>query len=209
MLKRIRVIWGDLWDVAGPLRGPVSCLLVMLVSSVTASATVVPRLSFDELTRGAEKIVHARCVAKDTYLESMSGTIWTRHVFEIVESLKGGWERQIVVSEPGGVYGSRGQWVPGAPHFEPGDEAILFLARTITGKWRVHGWGQGNFRVQQDPIAGASLVQADMSGIELAELSATPGQAPRILPRVLPARETMSRLKQRIREQLLKQAPLR
>jgi len=85
---------------------------------------------------------------------------------------------------------------------------VLFLSRTLTGKWRVYGWGQGNFRVQQDPVAGATFVQPDMSGIELAELLAVPESAPQIHPRVTPARETIDQLKQRIRERLAKQAPL-
>jgi hypothetical protein len=190
------------------LKGSALCLLILLLTITPAGATVVPRMSFEKLTSGAERIVHARCVAKDSYLESASGTIWTRHVFEIIESFKGGFERQIIVSEPGGIVGNRGQWVPGAPQFEPGDEAVIFLSRTLTGKWRVYGWGQGNFRIRQDTVAGATFVQADMSGIELAELSTNPESAARILPRVPPARETIDQLKQRIREQLAKQTPL-
>jgi hypothetical protein len=177
----------------------------MLAVSSSALAAVVPRLSFDELTRGAERIVHARCMAKDTFFETVSGLIWTRYEFEIIESLKGGQEPRIVVTEPGGRYGNRGQWAPGVPQFETGNEVVLFLARTVTGKWRVYGLGQGNFRVQRDSASGATFVQADMSGIELVEMPGTPGQGPPILPRAIPGKETMDQLKQRIREQVVKQ----
>jgi hypothetical protein len=208
MMHRFKVIFAVIGAVANLLKRPALCLSFLLTAFSPAWATVVPRLSFEKLTGGAERIVHARCVAKDSYLEASSGTIWTRNVFEIIESYKGGLEPQIAVSEPGGIIGNRGQWVPGAPQFVPGEEVVLFLSRTLTGKWRVYGWGQGNFRVQQDPVTGMTYVQPDLSGIELAVLSAVSESAPQILPRETPARETMDQLKQRIREQLAKQAPL-
>ena len=176
------------------------CMLWAGVS--TTRAAVVPHLSFGDLVGGAERIVHARCLAKVGTLEPLTGMIWTRYEFEIIESLKGDPQQRIVVMEPGGRYGNRGQWAPGVPQFDIGNEAVLFLARTATGKWRVYGLGQGNYRVRQDSISGATLVQADLSGMELVEMPGAPGQEPMIVPRAVSGRETVDQLKQRIREQV-------
>jgi hypothetical protein len=126
------------------------------------------RLGFEELSQNALRIVHARCVGKDTFLETESGTIWTRNYFEILDTLKGNVTAKTVVMEPGGILGDQGQWVAGAPQFNYGDESVLFLAQTVTGKWRVLGWGQGNYRVLSDPATGRAVVKADLEGIRLA-----------------------------------------
>jgi len=187
------------------LQKPILILGLVWAVLTTTWAAVVPRLSFGELTGGAERIVHARCLAKDTTLEPQTGIIWTRYQFEIIESLKGDTDWRIVVTEPGGRYGNRRQWAPGVPEFVVGNETELFLARTVTGKWRVLGLGQGNFRVRRDAVTGSSFVQADLSGMELMEIPGTPVQEPQLLPRAVQGRETVEQFKQRIREQVARQ----
>jgi hypothetical protein len=167
-------------------------------------ASTVPRLAFEELTRSAGRIAHARCVRTSAFLDPESGMIWTQNYFEVEEMLKGQAEaHQLVVTEPGGVVGNLGQAVSGAPRFKPGDEAVLFLAQTKGGKWRVRGWGQGNYRVTRDPATGESLVQPDLAGLELVETAAPAAQDTGAAMRRQGGRgESLDQFKQRIRAQL-------
>lgn len=182
--------------------GPIlSCLLVG-----NLEATVVPRYAFDELIRQSSRIVHVRCLGTDTYLESETGTIWTRNYFEILDTLKGNVTTRIVVTEPGGVIGNQGQWVPGAPNFSTGDESVLFLSSTVRGKWRVFGWGQGNYRVHHDARTGHSTVKPDLGGIQLASptgsISREGSQSRESqLPNIMSLEELKSQVRKRIGDQ--------
>ena len=179
-------------------------LLSIVVTGGSAQATVVPRLGFAELSGGASRIVHARCVTAESFMETVSGTIWTRHQFVILDTLKGEVSVNIVITEPGGIVGGQGQWVAGAPRFVPGDESVLFLSQTVTGKWRVFGWGQGNFRVTRDAISGETRVKPDLAGAELVSpVGSNPESAAAFSEPV--ASETLEGLKARIRSHLYRQ----
>jgi hypothetical protein len=179
--------------------------LLCLAAGGPLRATVVPRVGFEELNARSERIVHARCVATDAFLEAESGTIWTRNYFEILDTLKGEAAARIVVMEPGGVIGNQGQWVAGAPRFSPGDESVLFLSQTVTGKWRVFGWGQGNYRVLRDAANGEARVKPDLAGAEVAVPAGAGAESAAASPSDPAARATLDGLKIRIRKQMLGQ----
>jgi hypothetical protein len=168
-------------------------------------ATVVPRMGFEELSGRAVRIVHARCVSIDAFVEAETGTIWTRNHFVILDTLKGESAAMIVVTEPGGIVGGQGQWIPGAPQFAPGDESVLFLSQTGTGKWRVYGWGQGNYRISRDAISGEARVKPDLAGAELAAPAGSNQKSEIALQSGPGTAQTLDGLKARIRGQLVRQ----
>ena len=180
-------------------------LLVLVASGGSLQATVVPRIGFAELNGSAARIVHARCVATEAFMEASSGTIWTRHQFVILDTLKGEVTAHIVITEPGGIVGGQGQWVAGAPRFAPGDESVLFLSQTVTGKWRVFGWGQGNFRVTRDAVSGETRVKPDLAGAELVVPAGSNSESAIVAPNEPGTAETLDGLKARIRNQLVRQ----
>jgi len=81
---------------------------------------------------------------------------------------------------------------------------VLFLSQTVTGKWRVYGWGQGKFFVTRDVISGETRVKPDIAGAELVSpVGSNPESALHSANRV--ASENPRGLKARIRSHLYRQ----
>jgi hypothetical protein len=160
------------------LLAPLLCLAV----PIGAIATMAPRLSLEEMVQGSERIVHGRCVRTWSAWDAARQFIWTHSEIEILDPLKGGPLRTVVVSEPGGVVDGIGMSVEGAPRYPTGEEMVLFLYRTPVGYWRARGMGQGRFNIWND-AQGVRRVRGGASGVALVEtaVAAQPGTDLRLL----------------------------
>jgi len=79
------------------------------VMCVAAQATIVPSLSLEALIDQSEVIVHGRVARSWPAWDSGHKYIWTHHLIEVIDPLRGAVAGSVVVSEPGGeLDGQRG-----------------------------------------------------------------------------------------------------
>ena len=134
-------------------------ILVALLFLPAVRATTLARLSIDQLVAGSDAVARVRCAASESRWEN--GSIWTVTTVEVVETLKGSLPGKIAVRLPGGRVGHLTATVGGAPKFNPGDEAVVFLERSRAGGFTVAGWVEGTFRISRDPRTGREIVTQD------------------------------------------------
>jgi hypothetical protein len=144
----------------------ISALFVIafaLLLSPLARSTTLAQLSLAQLTSSAVSIVHAECTGNQTLWHG--GEIWTVTSFRVLENWKGSSAREIQVWMIGGRVGVVSSYVPGAPHFRPGEEAVLFLepaaSRSFGGALSITAWSEGTFRIRRDPHTGEMLATQD------------------------------------------------
>jgi hypothetical protein len=118
--------------------------LGLLFSS--ANATMVQKLSEEDLVDQAQAIFLGRCIY--TYITISPQT-----------TLKGDIAPQeITIRQLGGEVGGIGMHVEGASIFEEGEEALLFLKTGRKGFHRVLGLNQGKFSIETDEASGRRIL---------------------------------------------------
>jgi hypothetical protein len=136
-------------------------LLPALLLLPPIGATTLARLSLDQLAAGSDAVARVRCAGAESRWEN--GSIWTVTTVEVVETMKGHLPGEIALRLPGGRVGHLTATVDGAPKFNPGDEAVVFLERSRAGAFTVAGWVEGTFRISRDPRTGSETVTQDSS----------------------------------------------
>lgn len=128
----------------------VSLLLVVLVSA-PATATVVVPMDVEQLAAAATTVVHGTVVA--TRVEDDGGRLFTRVDVRVREELKtvtATAPDRVTVRVVGGSRGGYTQIVPGAPRLAVGDEVVLFLWSPGPDQpFRPLGLAMGTFHVQR------------------------------------------------------------
>lgn len=132
--------------------------IVCLLSAPALNATVLVPAEFREIVAGSQIIAHARVV--DARPEWVDGRrrIETVVVVEVLASYKGEAARTLSFRVPGGQIGRYRSVMIGAPRFDRGDEAVLFLDAADPAALRIFGLNQGVFRVRHDPRTGLRVV---------------------------------------------------
>ena len=113
----------------------------------------------------AERIVHG-VVEESVSAADPPGEIWTTYTIRVEESIKGGAAAgsTVEVRQPGGIAGDYRQWIPGTPHFSPGEEVILFT-RDCGGGWQSGDGGDpGCLRVRAREGSSARRVVGAAGG---------------------------------------------
>ena len=152
-----------------------SLVLSLFLSGSLLHATLVPRMSVEQMIDDSDLIVHG------TVLRSWSGWdrarqfIWTHYELRVSDTMKGLPSIRLVVSEPGGIIGETAMQIAGAPRYEDGEEVVLFLNRTPIGYLRSCGWGQGKFGVSSLGGGAGLVVRSAVSGVSFVE---APGGQP-------------------------------
>ncbi len=139
-MRRTLVV-GFLWLLGSPLH-----------------ATVIVPAEFREVVQGSDIIVYGRVESVRADWSDDRRRIETYVTFDVSSSLKGGADRTIVFKVPGGTLGRYRSMMMGAPVFQPGDEAFLFLKTGVASTPVVFGFNQGVFRVRSDAGTGRRLV---------------------------------------------------
>src|SRR5262249_16773786 len=132
----------------------IACVLVGTV----AHATVLVPAEFREVVQGSELIAYGRVVDVRPQWADNRTRIDTVVTLEVASWLKGGSDGTITFKVPGGEMGRYRSVMVGAPTFQPGDEAVLFLKSDGSDLPVVFGLNQGVFRVKIDPETGRRLV---------------------------------------------------
>jgi hypothetical protein len=160
-----------------PLRkfGPGVLVLLLFAAAGSLWATMVVRMSLEEVVDASESIVQGTVVRAWSDWDEGHKSIWTHYELRVADRLKGTAPAMIVVSEPGGTVGETELQVVGTPQYEVGEEVVLFAERTPLGLLRTCGWGQGKFQVTRASSSGKVTVRTAARGIQLVERPA--GQA--------------------------------
>ena len=127
----------------------VSSLLIAL--AVPLRATVLLPAEFREIVGQSQIIAYGRVIDALPELSDDRKRIETVVTFEVATYLKGGSGDTLRFRVPGGRIGRYRSVTVGAPAFERGDEAVLFLnRRDASAQPYIFGLNQGVFRVQRD-----------------------------------------------------------
>lgn len=118
--------------------------LIALLTLLPFSAAGVRKLTLEDLTRGASRIVVGDVVSTQAQWED--GRIVTLATVQVDHNLKGSGAAQVVVRIPGGTIGNLTMKVGEAPVLNAGEEVVLFLRPNVC-PCDVYGWFQGKFTV--------------------------------------------------------------
>ena len=147
---------------------PVSVTLVavpilLIALAIPSRATVLLPAEFREIVEQSQIIVYGRVLEAVAELSDDRKRIETVVTFEVGTYLKGGAAGTITFRVPGGQIGRYRSVTVGAPVFESGDEAVLFLnRRNAAALPSIFGLNQGVFRVQRDARTRQRIVMSPL-----------------------------------------------
>jgi hypothetical protein len=144
----------------------------------SASATLIPRLSFEQLTDASETVVAGRITTTWTAWDREHKYIWTHYNLTVDSALKGTPPTIVEFAEPGGALGDASMAIVGAVIYNVGNRVVIFLARMPNGYLRTAGWTQGVYTLDPNGLlhahgsAGAETVDVkdSISGTSLGAL---------------------------------------
>jgi len=119
--------------------------------SQSASGLVV-KLTLDDLAARANLVVLGE-VVDVVYQKEANGNIYTLATLSVGQTFKGGTIKEVVISTPGGKLDGKILEVEGAPNFQLGESAIVFLEKG-DGIFRVIGGFQGKFTIDKNNMVG-------------------------------------------------------
>jgi len=142
--------------------------LAGILIALPAAATVVIAQTLEELTRFAPLVVRARVGQVQSMWNEPHTAIETWAELQPTEVLKGRATvgGTLMVRNPGGVVGPIGAHVSGAPHFEPGEDTLLFLepAADARGVWLVAALSAGKITFTPNAL-GQLRAMRDLRGL--------------------------------------------
>jgi hypothetical protein len=145
---------------------PILSLIVSLTLAPflpSAQASVVEKLGLPELVSRSEYVVLAQVESAEA--RRAGKYIVTDVTLRVTKSLKGSAQpgTTLVATHLGGVVGGVGLSVHGAPHFETGKSAVVFLRRASNGDLHVTGVSQGLMPVETDASTQTTVVQTGVT----------------------------------------------
>ena len=137
-------------------------LLLLAVSGLLFATTVIP-LGVESLTRMSTHVVEGKAVSSTSEWNADHTLIFTYTQFEVQKTLKGQAPNTVMVRQIGGTVDGITQKVAGVRHWNPGEEAVLFLQPSSMqdGALVVTGLMQGNFLMRHTQ-AGQTYVSNGM-----------------------------------------------
>jgi hypothetical protein len=136
----------------------------------SASATLIPPLSFEQLTDASDLIVSGRIGATWVAWDQEHKYIWTHYNLSIASSLKGTPATVVEFAEPGGALDGRVMSIAGSVSYAVGDDMVVFLSRMPNGYLRTTGWAQGKYALDaHGRLHGEASLQT-LEGMSLTEL---------------------------------------
>jgi hypothetical protein len=139
-----------------------------LLFALRLSATIVPSLTFEQMTDQSELVVQGQVTRAWSDWDSEHKYIWTHYEIAVAGTQKGRAGATVVVSEPGGAVGNKAMSIAGVVGYAPGEQVAVFLQRMPNGYLRTTGFGQGKFAVDK---TGHLHAAASMRGMEVVEVN--------------------------------------
>lgn len=158
-----------------PGRAVVAAALLAWMSAAPAEATTVLELSVAEMAERSEVVFVGRVTRQSSRLDVRiedgirTVRVWTDTTFAIERVLKGTKRRELTLAQLGGEAGEGTdrirQVVHGLPTFTVGEEVVVFLERTDTGRLVVTGLAQGKYTLRPDPAGGPPIAVRSTAGL--------------------------------------------
>lgn len=133
-------------------------IIVLLMYARELRATVLVPADFREIVAGSQIIVYGRVAEVRPEWSDDRSRIDTVVTLTAGTYLKGGPGNTVTFRVPGGQVGRYRNVVIGAPQFQTGEEAILFLTASGPSIAHVFGLSQGVYRVKADARSGQRRV---------------------------------------------------
>ena len=147
------------------LRGfsAVLCVSLLTFALPLARATMVPRLSFEELTDSSDLVVSGSIIRSWAAWDSGHKYIWTHYEISVASAPKGKTAATVEFAEPGGTLDGVAHAIAGAVSYRPGEQVVVFLQRMPNGYLRTTGWGQGKYSLDSaGRVHGSALRAAEV-----------------------------------------------
>lgn len=133
-------------------------LTSLALRSGDAAATVLAPLTLEQRVDAAEYIVRGQVADVWTEMDS-NGLVWTRVLVQVTEALKGQPGDTLILSEPGGTYGSTRTVVSGVAVYDVGEEIVAFASERGEGRIQLVGMIAGKYTVNLDPVSRQLVAQ--------------------------------------------------
>jgi hypothetical protein len=132
------------------LAGSLALFSIMLP---VGRATIIPRLTFEQLTDASEVIASGEVTQCWTAWDSEHKYIWTHYRLRVADTAKGTKVSSVEFAEPGGaITGGVSMMIPGTVTYGVGDRVAIFLARMPNGYLRTAGWAQGKYTLDEKGV---------------------------------------------------------
>jgi hypothetical protein len=132
-------------------------LLLVLSFPLRLPATTLLPLYLDDLTSQSQTVVYGQVMASRVEWDAAHRWIFTIYTIQPSQYLKGNLGTAFELGEPGGERDGLLMVIAGAPHFEVGQQAILFVWTDTQGHHQVTSLAQGAVAVQTDPATGMKI----------------------------------------------------
>ncbi len=139
-------------------------------TSSVSLATVILEADVSALAQESESVVHARVVDIRSDWNDEQTMIFTHVTLDVVRTLRGQHQNQVVVRVPGGSVDGFTVDMPGAPRFSKGN-VVVFLGSWDDGIARVVGYFQGLSQVVPDRLGNLRLQGGSANGLSLPQLA--------------------------------------
>jgi len=133
-------------------------IVMVMLSSCELRATVLVPADFHEIVAESQVIVYGRVTAVRAEWSDDRSRIDTLVTVLAGSYLKGGPGSTVTFRVPGGQVGRYRNVMIGAPQFQPGEEAVLFLSASGPSIAHIFGLSQGLYRVKVDSRTGRRTV---------------------------------------------------
>src|SRR4051812_22134730 len=133
-------------------------IVVLMLCARELRATVLVPAEFHEIVAGSQVIVYGRVTSLRAEWSDDRSRIDTLVTVMAGSYLKGGPGSTVTFRVPGGQIGRYRNVMIGAPQFQAGDEAVLFLSASGPSIAHIFGLSQGLYRVRVDSRTGRRMV---------------------------------------------------
>lgn len=159
-------------------------LIVGLVAASPARAATMVALGDPQLVGMAQAIVLGRAEEVASFVSEDGRRVETSVRFRVEEMLKGPRDLPSVleIRIPGGATETLVTRVPGAPRFDPGERAIVFLGAGDEGEARILALSRGKYGIRRDPETGEDMVILETEGLVQLETGLGPAASLLMMP---------------------------
>lgn len=146
---------------------PGIAVLGLALLAAPARATVVEKLSLEQLAERSERIVRGVVRTQHVAWSDDRRRILTFSEIEVLQELKGERGPVLVVTSGGTIDGLR-SWPSGTPELRSGEEVVLFLARSrlVEGAWVHYAMSASVLRVER--VGDRARVRRELGGLAFA-----------------------------------------
>ena len=149
------------------------CLMYVISAASFAEASIVVKLTEQQMSQKADRIVHGKVVRKYTKWDAKRRRIYTYVIVAVLTNVKGKQSTQeVTIRQLGGARGELGMKVSGTAKFALGEEVFVFLEKDrFATKQTIHqvmGMSYGKYHVVLDKKSQERYLVRDLKNLSVA-----------------------------------------